>query len=1503
MPRHQKEKYHVGSHRINPTARPDVLKALRRGRHRASTALRTSIRNGSAFGLAAVMVGAGLVVAPQTAVAAEPESFTPGSFSTVVPPGACYVTATVAGGGGANYMIDDPIVPAGDNLRGGGGAEVTATFPVTPGQTMTGIVGAGGTQDSGGTPGGGAPGEAVVTHGGGGGGGYSELKIDDISLIVAGGGGGTGGGHWLKYYWDYPPANLGAGGDAGLPVTAGIAAGSNGGPGADGKQRSFREIGFGHGGGTTAPGLGGSKDPDGGYEGELVAEDGQPGAGRVGGRGGNDASRDAGGGGGGGWFGGGGGPSTYNVSVAGGGGGGGSSYVAAGALGIDSKVGERALGGAENEDLAQPGAHGFVTLTWDTASCASATDDAKLDQPHGAVTVDVRANDDGELKAGTVRLLNGTSPVTSLVVPNEGTWTVSGNNVVFTPLTTFLGNPTPQNYQWTTTGNTVVSAKVTVGYKPFAADDKDLDNAMGSTVTISSPTSNDIGGAVPSKTRLLNGSAPVTSLPVTGEGTWSVNTSTGAISFVPVDGFTGDPTPVPYRMTDEYGKTADANVTVTYLPAAFDDVDAGNETGEPVTVTPTDNDHDEIDPESTRLLDPTGDPVTELVVPGEGTWTVDPATGKVTFDPVDELVGNPTPVEYQVLKPGTSDPLTATITVAYVPEAVDDEKLLQPLGEPVTVDTIGNDIGDLDLTTFRIVGSSGPGADLVVPGEGTWSVDPATGEVTFTPLATFTGNPSPINYTVDDEWGYPTGATVTVTYRVEALDDVSAGNDPGDPVTVPVTDNDHDELVPESTRLIDPTGNPVMELVVPGEGTWTVAPGADEITFEPETEFTGNPTPVKYQVEDPTGVPVEATVTVAYTPQAGPDEDLLNPLGESVTVDPLVNDTDRDDLDPASVRVWNGTDWVTTYVVPSEGTWTVDPATGEVTFEPLPALTTDPTPVTYQVADVWGETAESTITVTYRPDARDDEDLDNVLGTTVVVDAIGNDHDSLLPTTMRLLDAGGDPVTELVVMGEGTWTVDAAGQVTFVPEPGFLVDPAPVGYQVEDAAGTVVTATVTVTYLPTVVADASLGNPSGTAVTVPVLTNDTGEFIVNSVRLVNPAGDPVTTLVVPGEGTWSVAGNTGAVTFTPLSSFPGNPTPVSYRVTDVTGDTVETTVTITYQVSVVDVVKGGNEPGDPVTVPVPVHPEIDPGTLKIIDPVTGDPVTTVTVPGEGVWTVDPGTGEVTFVPEPGFTGDPTPIEYQLEDPATGDPLIATITVLYGPLADDDESTGNPFGQPVDVPVLDNDEGLLDPGTVRILTPGTGTPVTELVVPGEGVWTVDPTTGVISFTPEPGFTGDPTPITYQVTDDDGEETTATVTVGYQPDARDDVSTGNPTGKPVAVDVTGNDHDDVDPTTVRLIDENGDPVTRLVVPGEGVWTVDTVTGVVTFTPEKGFEGDPTPVRYTALDSDGFEVTATITVTYAAPFLPITGATVLPIALLALLLLGVGATGILTPRLRRK
>ncbi|PSS43140.1 hypothetical protein C6401_13935 [Arthrobacter woluwensis] len=218
----------------------------------------------------------------------------------------------------------------------------------------------------------------------------------------------------------------------------------------------------------------------------------------------------------------------------------------------------------------------------------------------------------------------------------------------------------------------------------------------------------------------------------------------------------------------------------------------------------------------------------------------------------------------------------------------------------------------------------------------------------------------------------------------------------------------------------------------------------------------------------------------------------------------------------------------------------------------------------------------------------------------------------------------------------------------------------------------------------------------------------------------------------------------------------------------------------------------------------------------------------------------------------------------------GEQTGAKVTVTYLPEATDDESLNNKQGTTVTVPTLKNDKGDLDPSTVKIKGKD-GNPVDSLVVPGEGTWTVDPKTGDITFAPEKGFTGNPTPIDYTVKDRRGNLTGAKVTVTYLPEATDDESLNNPQGSTVTVPVLKNDKGNLDPSTVKITDPNGKPVTELVVPGEGKWTVDPKTGDITFTPEKGFTGDPTPISYTVKDRNGNLTGAKVTVTYVHPTSP--------------------------------
>lgn len=156
----------------------------------------------------------------------------------------------------------------------------------------------------------------------------------------------------------------------------------------------------------------------------------------------------------------------------------------------------------------------------------------------------------------------------------------------------------------------------------------------------------------------------------------------------------------------------------------------------------------------------------------------------------------------------------------------------------------------------------------------------------------------------------------------------------------------------------------------------------------------------------------------------------------------------------------------------------------------------------------------------------------------------------------------------------------------------------------------------------------------------------------------------------------------------------------------------------------------------------------------------------LTVPGEGVWTVS-STGVVTFTPESSFKNDPTPIVYTVKDNEGETSNPATVTVDYAPVAKNDSGNG-PNGNAITVNVLANDKDgdTVNPTTVQIV--GTANPGDPLVVPGQGTWSVNTTTGAITFTPANGMTGNPTAINYTVKDDEGNvSNTAEVSVSYAP----------------------------------------------------------------------------------------------------------------------------------------
>ncbi|MCK4442176.1 MAG: hypothetical protein KAU90_09210, partial [Sulfurovaceae bacterium] len=133
-------------------------------------------------------------------------------------------------------------------------------------------------------------------------------------------------------------------------------------------------------------------------------------------------------------------------------------------------------------------------------------------------------------------------------------------------------------------------------------------------------------------------------------------------------------------------------------------------------------------------------------------------------------------------------------------------------GQAVTLDVLGNDTdteNDILPTTVKIMDGTNPVTELVVPNEGTWSVDPITGAITFTPLSTFIGDPTPIMYTVTDKTTLISNtAKVTIDYpdvdntnTIDADADADADAD-GIPDAIDL-DDDNDGILDTDEGLLD----------------------------------------------------------------------------------------------------------------------------------------------------------------------------------------------------------------------------------------------------------------------------------------------------------------------------------------------------------------------------------------------------------------------------------------------------------------------------------------------------------------------------------------------------------------------------------------------------------------------------------------------------------------------------------------------------------------------------
>ena len=238
------------------------------------------------------------------------------------------------------------------------------------------------------------------------------------------------------------------------------------------------------------------------------------------------------------------------------------------------------------------------------------------------------------------------------------------------------------------------------------------------------------------------------------------------------------------------------------------------------------------------------------------------AGGTTTYTPTTVQVDMTAPASCPVTTPPVAPTPTpmGTVNKTSVPVAMPDYATTQK-GVPVRLLTLANDAGSkgyAPVTTSVRMKDPTSGTwvtSLTIDGEGTYALDPPTGDIIFTPLMTFTGKAKPIAYRFEDTDGKFADSTLHVTVVVPpgpyANPDHVAGMRGQTLRLVPLYNDAHggSSFEVSSLRLKHPkTGALVTTLKVRGEGTYTVSPTSGKVAFKPLKTFVGRATPQTYQI-------------------------------------------------------------------------------------------------------------------------------------------------------------------------------------------------------------------------------------------------------------------------------------------------------------------------------------------------------------------------------------------------------------------------------------------------------------------------------------------------------------------------------------------------------------------------------------------------------------------------------------------------------------------------------
>jgi len=271
-------------------------------------------------------------------------------------------------------------------------------------------------------------------------------------------------------------------------------------------------------------------------------------------------------------------------------------------------------------------------------------------------------------------------------------------------------------------------------------------------------------------------------------GTYTVDETTGKVTFTPNKDFTGTADPIVVQVIEKATGKAIAGLkytpTVTPVTPTGEDVTSTGKQGKVQTGTPkfTEGDAEvplKVDADQPAKFVVNGTAVEETTIDATkegakvGTYAINPLTGEVTFTPNKDFVGTPVAVTVQV-----KDENGTTAIAKYAPTVT----AVTPTGEDVTSTDVQGKTqtgkptfteGDAEVPLDDSIPATFEDGttEKVIAGVGTFTVA-ADGTITFVPEASFTGEAPAVTIQRVDMNGTVAKASYTATVTPAPVDPV-----------------------------------------------------------------------------------------------------------------------------------------------------------------------------------------------------------------------------------------------------------------------------------------------------------------------------------------------------------------------------------------------------------------------------------------------------------------------------------------------------------------------------------------------------------------------------------------------------------------------------------------------------------------------------------------------------------------------------------------------------------